>query len=677
MLPSRGTLVNTSSSVSTPSSSTSSFSLYLPSKHNQPSTSSPRTTAANRRRLGTLFASFGIPGSPLRRTVASSSGPISRSHVECSPSPGSTLRMNGKWEKENPASPTKSGQRDEEIGGVRTFAERMAELALGSSPTDERTGSASVSGCGNKDKGKGRADDWDRDEGRYVDDQSATPLKKEMDGSCKLLDLPDEILLLILLHLPPTIAQMHKLSRISTHFHDLAQAPILWARVFDATPGYRLSAEAKEWAVAVLQAPRGRWDGICWIADSTSGESGGSGLGHMREGHASSWSNDNMDGDHDHDEDEAGETIRPNEIPIHYPTLYRSRRALAKQIRSTSPSHSPRKSTLTGHTDAVYCLHLVGRWLITGSRDRGLRIWKLPLCAASSESTEVDGRTVLVKSIDDAHDGSVLGLKYDLDDRGRGRLISGSSDCTAKIWDLNFGTDSTSIVPTSSAAEPESTYRITVDHLATFRDHTASVLDVDMTSKHFITCSKDATVRVYDRGSLACLHILTGHTMPVNCLAVAPDRAQMQVISASGDGKWIIWDLVDGTEVRRGGTSRRGLACIAWEGDYIVTGDNDHAIWLYNTATGQPIRKFDGHTGLVRTVALQPDAGLIISGSYDKCVRVWDMHTGKLIKSLDEFHQSLVFDVQISVNRLISASHDDSGQILTWGNELPYIDLFA
>nr|XP_031864451.1 uncharacterized protein CI109_000365 [Kwoniella shandongensis]KAA5531523.1 hypothetical protein CI109_000365 [Kwoniella shandongensis] len=579
-------MLSTRNSFASPSSSS-----QLPSKQNQPSTSSPRTTASNRRRLGNLFASFGIPGSPLRRAAGPSS---SESQDGPRSSPSARSKFDGV----------------ESRGVGKSFADKMAELTLGTS------GSGQVREPGPcRDVGKKKVDDWDWDEGCFVDTESVEHQGRRGEGGCKLLELPDEILLQILLFLPPTISQLRTISLISTHFCDLAQAPILWARTFDATSGYRLSDEAKERAVAVLHPPRGLWDGLSWADSPPESDSS----------HQTKQVIDPLDSEEIQPGSE--EDVRPDEIAIHYPTLYRSRHTLAQHIRSASPHIL----TLAEHTDSVYCVHLVGRWLITGSRDKTIRVWNLPLCAAEQES---ETGPILVHTVNAAHEGSVLGLKFDLDQKGKGKMISGSSDCTAKIWEVDFG-------PTG----------ISIKHLTTFRDHTGSVLDVEVSASHYITCSKDATIRIYDRESRMCLHTLTGHVMPVNCLAVKGE----EVVSASGDGSWRIWDLKSGSEVRRGGGEGRGLACIAWKDDYVVTGDNDHLVKLYDANTGRLIRTFDGHSELVRTVALDPQAGLVISGSYDKSVRLWDMHTGQLIKNLDEFHHSLVFDVQMTVNRLISA----------------------
>ena len=81
---------------------------------------------------------------------------------------------------------------------------------------------------------------------------------------------------------------------------------------------------------------------------------------------------------------------------------------------------------------SVYCLEFDSHKIVTGSRDKTIKIWDIQtgkLCATLR-----------------AHAGSVLCLKFDdkahLSDppneftQGCGFMVSGSSDCTVLVWDL-------------------------------------------------------------------------------------------------------------------------------------------------------------------------------------------------------------------------------------------------
>ena len=48
------------------------------------------------------------------------------------------------------------------------------------------------------------------------------------------------------------------------------------------------------------------------------------------------------------------------------------------------------------------------------------------------------------------------------------------------------------------------------------------------------------------------------------------------------------------------------------------------------------VRTFRGHTHGVWTVAYSPDAQTLASGGVDRLVRIWDIETGRLLRSLRE-----------------------------------------
>ena len=50
--------------------------------------------------------------------------------------------------------------------------------------------------------------------------------------------------------------------------------------------------------------------------------------------------------------------------------------------------------------------------------------------------------------------------------------------------------------------------------------------------------------------------------------------------------------------------------------------------------------------------------------------RLWDLESGELMTSLEQSHNSLVFDVTMDVSRLVSCSHDKQIVIIDFGEDL-------
>jgi Prp8 binding protein len=55
----------------------------------------------------------------------------------------------------------------------------------------------------------------------------------------------------------------------------------------------------------------------------------------------------------------------------------------------------------------------------------------------------------------------------------------------------------------------------------------------------------------------------------------------------------------------------------------IVAGSTDNTVGLFNLKSGEIIRRFRGHSGIVNSVDVLKGRGLIVSGSDDGTVRVW------------------------------------------------------
>ena len=48
-------------------------------------------------------------------------------------------------------------------------------------------------------------------------------------------------------------------------------------------------------------------------------------------------------------------------------------------------------------------------------------------------------------------------------------------------------------------------------------------------------------------------------------------------------------------------------------------------------------QQFDGHTGSVWSVGYSPDGKFIVSGSWDKSIRIWSISSGEMIKKVNDY----------------------------------------
>jgi len=100
--------------------------------------------------------------------------------------------------------------------------------------------------------------------------------------------------------------------------------------------------------------------------------------------------------------------------------------------------------------------------------------------------------------------------------------------------------------------------------------------------------------------------------------------------------------------------------------DYICSGSTDWNIKVWSASTGQHLSTLSGHTALVRALSFNPRTGRLISGSYDKTVKMWDIRTGTMIREFKNAHLSHIFDVKFDASHIVSTSHDQKIVVLDW-----------
>ncbi len=199
------------------------------------------------------------------------------------------------------------------------------------------------------------------------------------------------------------------------------------------------------------------------------------------------------------------------------------------------------------------------------------------------------------------------------------------------------------------------------------------------------TASADGKVLVWAPTADRVLHTLKGPAA-VRALAVAPDGKTLA--SAGDDGIVQLWDPAsgqpgrkldgaadwlltlafspDGKQVAAGGhdghlrlwetaSAKKVFDVVAqpppppkttvppnvlWslafspDGKQIAAGGSDARIDLFGT-DGKLVRSLPGHTGTVTALAFHPSGTLLVSGSRDRTIRLWNPTAGQMLKSLE------------------------------------------
>ncbi|CAG0894089.1 unnamed protein product [Cyprideis torosa] len=217
------------------------------------------------------------------------------------------------------------------------------------------------------------------------------------------------------------------------------------------------------------------------------------------------------------------------------------------------------------------------------------------------------------------------------------KIVSGLRDNTIKIWD-----------------------RASLQCTQVLTGHTGSVLCLQYDDLIIVTGSSDSTVRVWDVKTGEMVNTLIHH-----CEAVLHLRFQNgMMVTCSKDRSIAVWDMVSPREInlRRVLVGHRAAVNVVdFDERYIVSASGDRTIKVWNTSTCEFVRTLNGHK---RGIAcLQYRDRLVVSGSSDNSIRLWDIETGSCLRVL-EGHEELVRCIRFDSKRIVSGAYD--GKIKVW-----------
>ncbi|XXY49514.1 pentapeptide repeat-containing protein [Sorangium sp. So ce269] len=149
-----------------------------------------------------------------------------------------------------------------------------------------------------------------------------------------------------------------------------------------------------------------------------------------------------------------------------------------------------------------------------------------------------------------------------------------------------------------------------------------------------------------------------------NAVAISPDG----MLLASAHASWIVlWDMATGTALRRLNGHSDWVTSVAFgpEGDTLASGSDDCTVRLWDVSTGNVLCVLEGHSRHVTSVAFSPDGATLASGGHDCAVRLWDA-TSFSQRCVLQGHLDCVMAVTFSPDGELLASGAHDATVRLW-----------
>ena len=180
--------------------------------------------------------------------------------------------------------------------------------------------------------------------------------------------------------------------------------------------------------------------------------------------------------------------------------------------------------------------------------------------------------------------------------------------------------------------------------------------------KILATGDEQGAVQVFDLNSRAVMRTFSGHERSARVVRFSPDGSQL--FTASDDAKAIQWDVASESRLAtlEGHTDfiRSGALSTTSPSQMLITGSYDHTVRLWDVSSGKNVMTLR-HNAPVEAVAILPGGGMLAAAA-GNAVSIWDLLGGGRLLHAACAHSKTVTSLAVdaSAGHLLSGSLDHS-----------------